>query len=308
MDDFFPAPSAEGVRALKELSADATRIFLDESDWKTAVSFCQVLPNACRGNYWEMRAKREFGMLYWLISYKYPFHNYLAARVRYLIDQIEKSSFSRFANRPTPSDVDLTIEDLDLDLTTFKSYDLYDLIRMINSNQRKFGESEYSEMGTLAERIRTLRGYFGLDLDENEKEEIRRVQDLKKEASQISKFLAAYLKRTAPETFRRVDLILSSEEYFRIYHFDKIAVSDVLGEQLTQQFLEDHPLMPDSIGIVHLVSIRKQKRPEDYLFLIDSKLYCFALFKPRFFPKAFKNRMLELGILLEHYSLLYPQE
>lgn len=69
-----------------ELPGDALRLIGKAGDWKTTKNFCQAhqYRRLCEGSFWKQKAIEEMGKEYFDDLYDDNFHNYLAARSRYL--------------------------------------------------------------------------------------------------------------------------------------------------------------------------------------------------------------------------------
>ena len=325
MEKFIPEASEESIKALRKLSPDALREIIGKADWKTAISLCQVFRGACTEGFWRERTKREFGEGSWLVTYKYPFHSYLAARVRYLKKELENLSLSssqsdRFVSgdRLTPEDVGLGGR-IQIPGRSAASY-LSKALEFINSYEVGHGRAELilPPNSNKLDLVRLLNSYFEPYHQKN-REIKRRTKEMEDESIQISLFLARYLKRTAPEIFRREEIFLTREEAIEYFSQTEKILSrprgnfrmnekGVLSEEQTRTFLFYHPLLPDTLG--ELTSSAAFKRgdetPAGYVFLVRNHLLYFRYFSERDFAEAFIDRMLELGILSGNYHILYP--
>lgn len=160
-------PSDEVLAVFKRLPADAVRHFLDKLDWKSVRALCYLRPDVCR-SYWQMRARQEFGPDSWIVAYQYPFHNYLAARVRWLSKQPKVNKYwqSPVESRYTLEDFGLVRDSFiskvesktDPSIPTLKIRDAVGIWNKIASAERQIGYP----VKVVDIKTNPLREYFGI--------------------------------------------------------------------------------------------------------------------------------------------------
>lgn len=296
--EFISKPSNESVIRLKALPPDVKRSLLDSSDWKTAASLCHIFVNVCRADYWQHRTENEFGKDYWREVYQIPFHNYLAARVRWLdnLPIVNRFWQSPPEIRSKMEDYNLISENLIFRIQNnpnkLETTILYSILKQIKNEEKERGYSsaEVDDMRTNV--LFALREYFGIE-PTFAQQKAAPVQQ--KEMMEISKFLASYLHRNYPETFK-IDTFVA-----------EIDSEEGNLDRLANGYIKKLRLKVDGLGLFYLQLDGKRYRSR-LLFkdefgqigefdLTDSSPLGFL---------TFSMRMRELGILPSFYSLLYP--
>lgn len=296
----IPELTEEELSKLTRLPADALRIIADQSDWLTAAAMCQALPSLCKGDYWQARAQKEMPKEEWFVGYQFPFHNYLALRVRHLEKKFGKVKFLKKLGSLNLNQ-SFSLEELGIlpqqilgrKAIIFKSPAPSELNQeQINDLFRKvqlFEQSYQRDFPNYSEKVRAiiLRKYF---LKQFEKEY--------NELYIISKFLANYLEKNYRENFRVIKADLTIRE---LSSFTPDKGSNLLSEKQTRRLIKIFSLRPDDFLII-------SKR---YFFNYDGQIYRgfgfgYASGKNTL-ADFFKKRMLELGIIREYYKVLYPE-
>lgn len=293
---------------IKSLKPDNIRQILDKSDWKTAASLCHVLPEPCRQNYWYQRAIREFSEPFWPRSYKYPFHNYLVARVYFNLgreDEMDSHFRSSPEGRLDPTSIGGVNHERFFEILKEKDsfsigYTDHLLNEILNHEKKKNYPVPNIKHRDHGEKLDLLREYFGV---KPAYEETRENLGVINETKEISKFLVNYLKREYPKVFKEIIIVLTRDEYERYFQSDV----DEFPQELREEFFDHHELTPDSLGLVYLERYGSDEKPNVYLFRTPGgKFYYSNRRRKNPFYTVFWERMLELGIIEENYHLLYP--
>lgn len=306
---FFSKPSEESIGRLKKLPLDAVRVFLDYSDWKSAASFCQVFPSPCRSNYWENRAKKEFGEESWIVSYKYPLHNYMAARVRWLSKKKKRDLTSEGIDFTSPPEERLTMNELDVGpeviqegkgMYVLSNREMGRLLNTINKHESKNRYDSVKMKAVKAGKVRLLREYFGLDpsFEEQEKKNWKLW-----EIPRISNFLASYLKREFPKIFLGRYIPFSPNQ---LEYYFSMSQGDHISREKTREFSAEFSFPPDSLGGLY----EKPFRIDDsiiYIFIDQNEILHWSSDMDDLVFRQIFTRMRQLGITPSSYHLLYPR-
>ena len=210
-ENYISESSERSSQILSTLPTDILNKLLFESDWKTVANYCKTSKRVaalCR-NLWESRAINEFGKKYWIEIYKQPLRNYLAARVRFLMDEHNRLISLTFGKLPTKKITSFSFMDI-IDPKfpknmsavhrTFDNYGGFQIIRSINDyesqkgNKRPFTWPRGQKL-TKKEVINYIKEYY-VNVIETRKQAI----DIRNEIFEIGKSLAMYLHSTSKET------------------------------------------------------------------------------------------------------------
>lgn len=319
LPDFLPTPDVRALTNLRDLAPDTARELLDDLDWKSAASLCHILPGPCRQGYWKRRTIREFGEKEWIVSYKYDFHNYLAARVRFFSKQSFMDTYftSPIEKRLKLSDFEINSEMISGERATtssskkkiLKIMELRQLFHQIKDHELRNGYTFPHLPDRKSELAEILRDYFNPSPSELQLTYIK--------IYEISHFLADYLKKNYPDIFTEKKITIRQDDARKYFSKTKeileappgthISTNEgTISGELAEDFLENYPLKPDNLGLIY--SEIRPERVVGYLFVSqDMNIHWVTYLTNLVISPIFKLRMKELGIIPSCYHILYPR-